>query len=74
MFINLCLESSSYLPTHFLYTSEHTACVFYQALEDLGGRLDGIQPAVESCHQRAEHLQPNLADQDREIIRRQSQV
>ena len=71
MFINLCLESSSYLPTHFLYSS---ACVFYQALEDLGGRLDGIQPAVESCHQRAEYLQPNLADQDREIIRRQSQV
>ena len=71
MFINLCLESSSYLPMHFLYSS---AFVFYQALEDLGGRLDGIQPAVESCHQRAEHLQPNLADQDREIIRRQSQV
>lgn len=42
--------------------------------DELGSRLDLLQPSVDSCLQRAEGLLPSLAKQDVDIIQRQSQV
>jgi len=53
--------------------SEDAASVV-EVLDELAGRLDALQPAVDSCLQRSESLLPMLAQQDREIIRKQSQV
>ena len=44
------------------------------ALEEISSKLDSLQGSVEACLQRSKNLLPSLAQQDVDVIVRQSQV